>query len=169
MDVYDFCSDRIQAALKVYRDRAADEILAGGDSVITELMTVIISVILLVTQASKDMEPAASSDDLQAALALSLGGFDPPPIPPEEGSAGDSIGVGIPADFKGMYELFAVVTHKGRSANGGHYIGWLRIDGDNWMCFDDEIVSPCKTEDVKKLKGGGDYDMAYLAFYRCKE
>lgn len=25
----------------------------------------------------------------------------------------------------GNYELIAVVTHKGRSADGGHYIGWV--------------------------------------------
>lgn len=32
-----------------------------------------------------------------------------------EGAAGP----GLPADFKGNYELFAVVTHKGREADGG--------------------------------------------------
>lgn len=32
-----------------------------------------------------------------------------------EGAAGP----GLPADFKGTYELFAVVTHKGREADGG--------------------------------------------------
>ena len=25
----------------------------------------------------------------------------------------------------GNYELIAVVTHKGRSADGGHYMGWV--------------------------------------------
>ena len=25
----------------------------------------------------------------------------------------------------GNYELVAVVTHKGRSAEGGHYVGWV--------------------------------------------
>ena len=25
----------------------------------------------------------------------------------------------------GNYELVAVVTHKGRSADGGHYVGWV--------------------------------------------
>ena len=32
-----------------------------------------------------------------------------------EGAAGP----GLPANFKGNYELFAVVTHKGREADGG--------------------------------------------------
>ena len=25
----------------------------------------------------------------------------------------------------GNYELVAIVTHKGRSADGGHYVGWV--------------------------------------------
>jgi ubiquitin carboxyl-terminal hydrolase 14 len=25
----------------------------------------------------------------------------------------------------GHYQLIAVVTHKGRSADGGHYVGWV--------------------------------------------
>ncbi len=37
---------------------------------------------------------------------------------------------------------------------------------DDWLCFDDDDVEECKTEHVKDLKGGGDHDMAYLAFYR---
>lgn len=53
------------------------------------------------------------------------------------------------------YELFAVVSHKGRSSSAGHYMGWARASGDDWFCFDDDAVSPCKTEHVKALKGGG--------------
>ena len=40
---------------------------------------------------------------------------------------------------------------------------------DDWYCFDDDMVSPCKTEHVKQLKGGGDWDMTYIVFYRAKE
>ncbi|KDO35757.1 hypothetical protein SPRG_18899 [Saprolegnia parasitica CBS 223.65] len=79
-----------------------------------------------------------------------------------------SAGIGLPLDFQGNYELFAVVTHKGRSADSGHYIGWARVKDDDWLCFDDDNVSPCKTEDIQKLKGGGDWHMAYLTFYRAK-
>lgn len=68
----------------------------------------------------------------------------------------------------GMYELFAVLTHKGRAADGGHYVAWVRESGDKWLKFDDDKVSPCNSEDIKKLtgKGGGDWHMAYLCFYR---
>ena len=57
----------------------------------------------------------------------------------------------------------------GRDADGGHYMGWVREKGDNWLCFDDDNVSECKTEDIMNLSGGGDWHMAYMAFYRYKE
>ena len=33
----------------------------------------------------------------------------------------------------GNYQLVAVVTHKGRSADGGHYIGWVHAGGEDWL------------------------------------
>ena len=33
----------------------------------------------------------------------------------------------------GNYQLIGVVTHKGRSADGGHYIGWVHASGDDWL------------------------------------
>ena len=76
---------------------------------------------------------------------------------------------GLPPDFQGVYELFAVVTHKGRSADGGHYMGWVKQDGDKWLVFDDDLVSESDAEFVKNLKGGGDEHMSYLQFYRAKK
>lgn len=38
------------------------------------------------------------------------------------------LGVGLPRDFDATYELFGVVTHKGRSSDSGHYIGWVKSD-----------------------------------------
>jgi ubiquitin carboxyl-terminal hydrolase 14 len=33
----------------------------------------------------------------------------------------------------GQYDLVAVLTHVGRGANSGHYIGWVKDDkSDNW-------------------------------------
>ena len=69
----------------------------------------------------------------------------------------------------GNYELIAVVTHKGRSADGGHYVGWVHQSGDTWLCFDDDIVSTVKTDDILQLKGGGDWHTAYLTIYRKLE
>ena len=39
----------------------------------------------------------------------------------------------------------------------------------SWFKFDDDKVSPVKTEDIKKLDGGGDWHMAYILLYRRKD
>jgi len=176
VDAYDFCSDRLKGVLKVQRDRHADDILTEfdrkdaakkaesektiadekaargvGDTAMGEADGA----------AAAEGDPMETEDeDVKAALALSMG---------DGGStAVELAGVGMPPEFLGNFELFGLVTHKGRSADSGHYMGWVREHegGDDWLCFDDSTVSPCKTEHVMDLKGGGDNDMAYLTFYR---
>jgi hypothetical protein len=44
-----------------------------------------------------------------------------------------------------------VVTHVGRFADSGHYIGWARQSGDNWLKFDDAVVTPVTTDDIKAI------------------
>lgn len=97
-------------------------------------------------------------------------------VPMEESateSAGPmaTLGVGLPENFTGHYELHAIVTHKGRSADSGHYMGWVRQSPGSsyWWRYDDEKVTEVLTEDIMKLNGGGDRDMAYLNFYRFKD
>jgi len=70
----------------------------------------------------------------------------------------------------GLYELFAVLTHKGRMADSGHYVAWIKEAEDKWTKYDDDQVSYCNTEEIKKLsgKGGGDWHMAYMVVYRTK-
>jgi len=168
IDMFEFCSARLQAILKVGRDKA----IAEEDA--------------RILARAKEQE-AASNEEKKA------GGADEPPPPApkddameeddddEEASAlaaalemsksesAPSAGLGLPADFQGKYELYGVVTHKGRDSDGGHYISFVRMKGENWMCFDDDDVTPCKTTDILALKGGGDHDMAYLTFYRALE
>jgi len=72
----------------------------------------------------------------------------------------------------GYYELVAVLTHKGRTANSGHYVAWTRYDDneDNWACFDDDKVTQHKLDRVLKLSGesGADSDTAYMLIYGPK-
>ena len=95
-------------------------------------------------------------DDLAAALAMSK-------------ASRKYAGYGAPDNFQGHYELFAVVTHIGASANSGHYMGWTRQEkgSDKWLRFNDEAVDEAATADILDLAGGtGQGDMAYLCFYR---
>jgi len=69
--------------------------------------------------------------------------------------------------FSGYYELCGIVTHKGRSANSGHYIGYSKDSVRNkWLKYDDEDVTEIKSEDIKQLYGGGDFQMAFLTIFR---
>ncbi len=55
----------------------------------------------------------------------------------------------------------------------GHYIAWVREQAGSevWWKFDDHKVSvvPGGIDDIMKLRGGGDFDIAYLSFYRLRE
>ncbi len=68
----------------------------------------------------------------------------------------------------GNYELCAVLTHKGRTADSGHYVAWVKDHGTRWHKFDDDVVTVQTEEDVKKLSGGGDWHMNYMCLYRAK-
>ena len=193
LDVYDFCTDDVKRVLKVARDKARQEEedrvvkkLKGeeGDDGKKEENADSTTNTGAAMDTEEVVEEEEIDEDLKAALAMSIEPEQPPPVGP-----------GLPNDFRGLYELFAVVTHKGRDADGGHYMGWVKADNrntntvssssndnskrekiadtdednDDWFVFDDDEVSPCKTEDILKLKGGGDWHMSYLNFYRAKK
>eukprot|EP01084_Bolivina_argentea_P093442 168054_1 len=69
--------------------------------------------------------------------------------------------------FTGFYELCGIITHKGRSANSGHYIGYSKDSARNkWLKYDDEDVTEINIDDIKQLYGGGDHQMAFLCIFR---
>jgi len=177
LDVYEFCTEAVQKVLKVSRDKSAREEEEKIEAKLqgkTEKDTTVEK-----TEAAKKNTTGGAGgeedDELQKALAMST---------EEELPA---VGPGLPHNFHGIYELFAVVTHKGRDADGGHYMAWVKAEkqhtqkdkvekisdtdeeNEDWFVFDDDEVSPCKTEDVLKLKGGGDWHMSYLNCYRAKK
>lgn len=69
----------------------------------------------------------------------------------------------------GLYELTAVVTHIGMSAEGGHYIAWVK-ERDEWFKYDDEKVTQVAEKDVAKIdgSGGAQWHIAYIAIYKTK-
>ena len=71
----------------------------------------------------------------------------------------------IGSNNSGYYELQAVLTHKGRSSNSGHYVAWTRYKGESWIECNDDTINPIHVEDVMKLSGGGDWHTAYLLLY----
>uniref|UniRef100_A0A0K8TL35 Ubiquitin carboxyl-terminal hydrolase n=1 Tax=Tabanus bromius TaxID=304241 RepID=A0A0K8TL35_TABBR len=71
----------------------------------------------------------------------------------------------VGSNNSGYYSLQGVLTHKGRSSSSGHYVAWVRQKGDNWMKFDDDVVSPVTTDEILRLSGGGDWHCAYVLLY----
>lgn len=170
LDVFEFCSEKVKKELKKSRDKALQE---EEDRINKKLKGEVEDDTKMETDEGKS-ENNEEDAALKAALAMSMQGDNAP----------EPVGPGLPANFQGQYELFAVVTHKGRDADGGHYMAWVKAannsgkvekvanseeDNEDWFVFDDDEVSPCKTEDVLKLKGGGDWHMSYLNFYRAKK
>lgn len=118
------------------------------------------------SDAKADTPPPAPSSAEEAGKSDAASSAEAVPSAPVE------VGHGLPEGFTGQYELHAIVTHKGRSADSGHYIGWVRQAPGSplWWCYNDDKVTEVRTEEVLKLGGdGADRDMAYLNFYRFKE
>lgn len=68
----------------------------------------------------------------------------------------------------GVYDLVAVLTHKGRSADSGHYVAWVKQESGKWIEYDDDNPIPQREEDITKLSGGGDWHMAYICMYKAR-
>jgi len=182
LDVYDFCSDKLRDIMKINREEDVKDILSkpkdnttatseeknennmdieGPTTSSTSSSNNPTSSSSTTNEEQKPKEGVESEEEKKAldeALSMSLATAT---------SNLSSLG-GVPDTAKGNYELYGVVTHKGRDAESGHYMGWVRQNGDDWLVFDDAEVSECKTEDIMKLSGGGDWHMAYLTFYRFK-
>ena len=69
----------------------------------------------------------------------------------------------------GRYLLISLITHKGRSSDSGHYIGWTMLKDDKWVKYDDDIISWKTNSEIMELKGGGDHHIAYICFYKRLE
>ncbi|KAG2117108.1 uncharacterized protein F5147DRAFT_750863 [Suillus discolor] len=83
----------------------------------------------------------------------------------------------------GLYDLVAIVTHKGADADAGHYIGFVKKsvfhaksgdgrafdeDDEDWYKFDDDKVSVFPKEKLGTIDGGGEDASAYVLLYRSK-
>ncbi|THG95150.1 hypothetical protein EW026_g6448 [Hermanssonia centrifuga] len=92
----------------------------------------------------------------------------------------------VGCSVSGLYDLVAIVTHKGAAADAGHYMayvkksvfhpvshssgtkGSLEDDDDDWYKFDDNKVSVFPKEKLATLDGGGEDSSAYVLLYKTK-
>jgi ubiquitin carboxyl-terminal hydrolase 14 len=90
------------------------------------------------------------------------------------------------ANKSGIYELRGVITHRGASADSGHYTSFVkkagkvvedpkapggkRVEEDGkWWWFNDDKVSEVDYDRIEALAGGGESDSALILLYRAIE
>ncbi|KAK9836436.1 hypothetical protein WJX74_000563 [Apatococcus lobatus] len=168
LDLYDFCTpdlkrqlDGPRDALRAIEDKAAADARASKSKVPKE-------------EGSKaaNVETAQLMDTPQAKTVGDADVDMRDAGPPTSSSAGDEASTSTSAahagGHTGRYELMAVLTHKGRSADSGHYVSWVKQDSGQWVQFDDEQLVLRKEDEIATLAGGGDWHMAYLLMYRAQ-
>jgi len=143
LDVYDMCTPELQARLLPMRERFK----AQEEREVEKMTKVKLGGGKAAGKGTTNGAAAAAGDKTRF----------PHAFPDDVGS-----------NNSGYYELQAVLTHKGRSSSSGHYVGWVRQKGDEWLMCDDDEIRPVTSEDVLKLSGGGDWHTAYVLLYRSR-
>lgn len=73
-------------------------------------------------------------------------------------------------NLSSVYELTAVITHGGSSADSGHYQSYVKdptdLEGEKWWKFNDDKVSSVNQEKIETLSGGGEFDSALILIYK---
>ncbi|KAL6784342.1 hypothetical protein ACKKBG_A05775 [Auxenochlorella protothecoides x Auxenochlorella symbiontica] len=146
LDVFEFCSPELQAELKAPREaaKAAEDAKAG---------------------ASKSGSGPAAAGDAAPGPSTAAGPADAPA--PATMAAANTPPAASSGALTARYELCGVLTHKGRSADSGHYVAWVKQGDGRWILFDDDRMEVREEADVLALAGGGDWHMAYLLVYRA--
>ena len=68
-------------------------------------------------------------------------------------------------NITGLYELCGIISHKGSSANCGHYISWIK-KSDKWFVIDDDNSDEVSEKQILDLAGSGSGHIAYVLMYR---
>lgn len=70
-----------------------------------------------------------------------------------------------------LYDLVSVITHKGASADSGHYQAFTRnekdLTGNSWWYFNDDKVLNVTKDKIESLAGGGESDNALILIYKA--
>ncbi|GAQ83602.1 Ubiquitin-specific protease [Klebsormidium nitens] len=169
LDVFDFCTEELQEKLKPARKklREQEDLKAGlekknkgkGIEGATSATDAKEEKVAGDTEMSEAHEVATADAPKETSTADSKGAGP---------SSSSSEAAGSSKELTGIYDLWAVLTHKGRSADSGHYTAWVKQDKGGWTLFDDDKPIPQREDDILKLAGGGDWHMAYICLYKAR-
>uniref|UniRef100_M8BU50 Ubiquitin carboxyl-terminal hydrolase n=1 Tax=Aegilops tauschii TaxID=37682 RepID=M8BU50_AEGTA len=158
LDVYDFCSDELKLKLQTPR-----QVLRDAESAKFGLK------VEVKTSSSQNIEGSLTSAGESSSIDIDKGNNFSEYSPTSEIKLTTNADSSVPKkQLTGIYDLIAVLTHKGRSADSGHYVGWVKQDDGKWIEFDDDNPSIRKEEEILKLSGGGDWHMAYICLYKAR-
>ncbi|MCJ1326937.1 deubiquitinating enzyme [Thelotrema lepadinum] len=86
----------------------------------------------------------------------------------------------VGSNKSGLYELRGLITHKGASADSGHYTSYVKKQGaldprtgkrkeedGKWWWFNDDKVSEVDADIIETLSGGGESHSALILLYRA--
>ncbi|KAK3028908.1 hypothetical protein RJ639_039917 [Escallonia herrerae] len=151
LDVYDLCSDELRKKLDAPRKTLRDE---EGKKL-----------------GLKSSEKSSGPVDNDVKMSDAEGSKDGAGA----GESSNASSQGGLVHLTGVYDLVAVLTHKGRSADSGHYVAWVKQESHKrllftgkWIQYDDDNPIPQREEDIPKLSGGGDWHMAYICMYKAR-
>ncbi|KAL8269518.1 hypothetical protein Esti_006561 [Eimeria stiedai] len=117
LDMYSYCTKELQDSFKVGRAivalRREREASSGGAKVTSD------------TSSAAD---APSENTTSAASSSPAGSPDKEEAKATSSETADILSFGGKPCPTGTYQLLSVVTHQGRYADSGHYVGWARAD-----------------------------------------
>ncbi|WZZ64337.1 hypothetical protein YC2023_075707 [Brassica napus] len=145
LDIFDLCSEELRKKLEAPRQKLRDE--EGKKLGLQPKSTSKDSDVKMTDAEASSKESGESSTVTQ----------------PEGGSSEKGT-----LHMTGIYDLVSVLTHKGRSADSGHYVAWVKQESGKWIQYDDSHPSLQREEDITKLSGGGDWHMAYIIMYKAR-
>ncbi|KAJ9518527.1 hypothetical protein QJQ45_018561, partial [Haematococcus lacustris] len=183
LDTYEFCSPELKKALEGPRaayKAALDLAIEATKAAKNAAAKAAASVGQAAAGAAGTPAPSSTADsnprpDVTAAAGSSTGAATGVATPMEVEGSGEGAAAStsltpvtnyVGAET-GKYELFACLTHKGRSADSGHYVSWVKQADGKWVLFDDDKLTLRTEDEILALSGGGDWHMAYLLLYRA--
>ena len=117
LDVYNYCNEDLKKSLKLGRDYENKQKMDEDEKILTGKK--------IEEEEKKEEGPVKKKEKVKLESINDKILYQPH-------------GTGLDT---GNYHLVGVVTHKGRSADSGHYVGWTHKSGDTWVQYDDDIVT----------------------------
>eukprot|EP01063_Lacrimia_lanifica_P004754 TRINITY_DN12703_c0_g2_i1.p1 TRINITY_DN12703_c0_g2~~TRINITY_DN12703_c0_g2_i1.p1 ORF type:complete len:495 (+),score=274.39 TRINITY_DN12703_c0_g2_i1:59-1543(+) len=159
LDVYNLCSQK----LKEKMDPPRDVLKAERDAIMEKKRKEKMGI----TDEKEEIKTVGEAEKKEAEAAKAEATGDA--VMEDADAPEDHTKPSATTNNTGYYELCGVVTHSGRDADSGHYIGWTLQDDGRWMCFDDHKVYEVNEDKIKELAGGGEANSAYLLLYRTRD